>query len=116
MTDVFSNLILREAENLPHPHTFRYYFLTRTSSLRPGTNRLWCMRFICANIPLWDYCIQFQNLVSPFPNLRVIPKNIHFFINSHVKMLFSQCSREYVGEFSALRGYLLAKLIWDPHR
>lgn len=69
---------------------------------------------ICDNISLWDYCIQFRNLVSPFPNLRVIPKNIRFFVKNNVKMLFSQCNREYEGEFSALRGYLLAKCMWDP--
>ena len=69
---------------------------------------------ICQNISLWDYCIQFRNLVSPFPNLRVIPQNIRFFTEHNVKMLFSQSNREYEGEFSALRGYLLAKCMWDP--
>ena len=69
---------------------------------------------VCDNISLWDYCIQFRNLVSPFPNLRVIPQNIRFFLNHNVKMLFSQSNREYEGEFSALRGYLLAKCMWEP--
>ncbi len=69
---------------------------------------------ICDNITLWDYCIQFRNLVSPFPNLKVIPQNIRFFTNHKVKMLFSQANREYEGEFSALRGYLLAKCMWNP--
>ena len=69
---------------------------------------------VCDNISLWDYCIQFRNLVSPFPNLRVIPKNIRFFLDHNVKMLFSQSNREYEGEFSALRGYLLAKCMWEP--
>ena len=69
---------------------------------------------ICDNISLWDYCIQFRNLVSPFPNLRVIPQNIRFFVKHNVKMLFSQSNREYEGEFSALRGYLLAKCMWNP--
>ena len=69
---------------------------------------------ICHNISLWDYCIQFRNLVSPFPNLRVIPQNIRFFVEHNVKMLFSQSNREYEGEFSALRGYLLAKCMWNP--
>lgn len=70
---------------------------------------------ICPNISLWDYCIQFRNLVAPFPNLRVIPENLKFFTNNNVKMLFSQCNREYEGEFAALRGYLLAKLMWNPN-
>lgn len=69
---------------------------------------------ICENISLWDYCVQFRNLVSPFPNLRVIPDNIRFFAKHNVKMLFSQSNREYEGEFSALRGYLLAKCMWNP--
>ena len=69
---------------------------------------------ICDNISLWDYCIQFRNLVSPFPNLRVIPENIRFFVNHNVKLLFSQANREYEGEFAALRGYLLAKCMWEP--
>lgn len=69
---------------------------------------------ICDNITLWDYCIQFRNLVSPFPNLKVIPANIRFFTDHKVKMLFSQANREYEGEFSALRGYLLAKCMWNP--
>lgn len=69
---------------------------------------------ICDNISLWDYCVQFRNLVSPFPNLRVIPQNIRFFAKHNVKMLFSQSNREYEGEFSALRGYLLAKCMWNP--
>mgnify|MGYP004519443181 CR=1 FL=1 len=69
---------------------------------------------ICPSISLWDYCIEFRNLVSPFPNLRVIPQNIRFFAKHHVTMLFSQGNREYEGEFSALRGYLLAKCMWQP--
>lgn len=51
---------------------------------------------------------------TPFPNLRVIPENIRFFTRHNVKMLFSQSNREYEGEFAALRGYLLAKCMWEP--
>lgn len=69
---------------------------------------------ICQNVFLWDYCIQFRNLVSPFPNLRVLGPNIRFFLRSNVRSLFSQCNREFGGEFHELRGYLLAKLMWDP--
>ena len=77
-------------------------------------DELFAWKEICTNISLWDYCIQFRNLESPFPNLRVIPQNLRFFVNNNVKMLFSQCNREYEGEFAALRGYLLAKLMWNP--
>lgn len=70
---------------------------------------------ICSNVFLWDYCIQFRNLVSPFPNLRVLGPNIRFFVENNVRSLFSQCNREIGGEFHELRGYLLAKLMWDPY-
>ncbi len=69
---------------------------------------------ICENVFLWDYCIQFRNLVSPFPNLRVLGPNIRFFTQNNVRSLFSQCNREIGGEFHELRGYMLAKLMWNP--
>lgn len=81
---------------------------------RDSREELLAWEEVCPHISLWDYCIQFRNLVSPFPNLRVIPQNIRFFIDHNVKMLFSQSNREYEGEFAALRGYLLAKCMWDP--
>lgn len=69
---------------------------------------------ICGNVFLWDYNIQFANLVSPFPNLHTLGPNIRFFAANHVRALFSQCNREIGGEFAGLRGYLLSKLLWDP--
>ncbi len=70
---------------------------------------------ICENVFLWDYCIQFRSLVSPFPNLRTLAPNIKFFVENNVRALFSQCNRDISGEFSELRGYMLAKLMWDPY-
>lgn len=70
---------------------------------------------ISENVSLWDYNIQFRNLVSPFPNLRTLAPNMQFFVKNNLKLLFSQCNREIGGEFSELRGYLLAKLAWDPY-
>lgn len=78
-------------------------------------NELLAWKEICKNVFLWDYCIQFRNLVSPFPNLRVLKPNIRFFVKNNVRSLFSQSNREYGGEFSELRGYMLSKLMWDPY-
>ena len=69
---------------------------------------------ICENISLWDYNIQFANLVSPFPNLRTLGPNMRYFVKNNLKLLFSQCNREIGGEFHELRGYMLAKLAWNP--
>ena len=52
---------------------------------------------ICDNILIWDYVIQFANLVSPFPNLRVLQPNIRYFVDNHSVAMFQQGNRE-VGE------------------
>jgi hypothetical protein len=66
------------------------------------------------NIILWDYVIQFKNLLAPFPNLRTLQPNIRYFKTRNVTALFEQGNREIGGEFAELRAYLLAKLVWDP--
>ncbi len=72
-------------------------------------------RKYCGNIFLWDYDIQFSNLISPFPNLRVLAPNMRFFYESNVRSIFNQANRDKKGEFWALRGYMLAKLSWNPY-
>ena len=67
------------------------------------------------NIFLWDYVIQFRNLVSPFPNLRVLQPNIQFFVRSGVTAIYEQGVGSKLGEFCELRNYLLCKLLWNPY-
>jgi hypothetical protein len=67
------------------------------------------------NILLWDYVIQFRNLVSPFPNLRVLQSNIQFFVENGITSVFEQGLSELHGEFAELRAYLIAKLLWNPY-
>jgi hypothetical protein len=66
------------------------------------------------NILMWDYVVQFRNLVSPFPNLRVLQPNIKFFVKNNVRMMFQQGCGGNIGEFSELRAYIIAKLLWNP--
>jgi hypothetical protein len=66
------------------------------------------------NIFLWDYVVQFRNYCDPFPNLRVLQPNIQFFLDNKVPMVFEQGSGTARSEFHELRGYLLAKLLWNP--
>jgi hypothetical protein len=67
------------------------------------------------NIFLWDYVIQFRNLVSPFPNLRVLQPNIRFFVENGITSVFEQGLGQMHGEFAELRAYLIAKLLWNPY-
>lgn len=67
------------------------------------------------NILMWDYVVQFRNLISPFPNLRVLQPNIQFFVKNNVRMMFQQGCGGNIGEFSELRAYIIAKLLWNPN-
>ena len=70
---------------------------------------------ICDNLVIYQYVVQFQDLVSPFPNLRVLQPNIQYCVEYSTKGLFLQGNRELGGEFAELRAYLLAKLAWNPY-
>ncbi|MCK5820663.1 MAG: DUF4838 domain-containing protein [Bacteroidales bacterium] len=69
---------------------------------------------ITDDILLWDYVIQFENLVSPFPNFHVLKPNLQYFVENSADKHFQQGNREVGGEFAELRGYLISKLLWNP--
>ena len=71
---------------------------------------------LTSNLLVWDYVIQFENLVSPFPNLRVLQPNIQYFADQGVTAMFQQGNRETGGEWASLRSYMIAKLLWDPRQ
>lgn len=70
---------------------------------------------IADDIIVWDYTIQFNHLVSPFPNLHVLKPNIRFFVDNGVTAMFEQGNSEVGGEFAELRTYMLSKLLWNPN-
>lgn len=62
---------------------------------------------------LWDYTVQFSNYMSPFPNFESFQGNYKLFKKNKVKGLFVQGYSDISGDFSELRQYLLAKLMWN---
>ncbi len=70
---------------------------------------------ISSNIFLWDYTINFNHSISPFPNLHILQPNIQFFTKNHVNALFEQSNSTTGYEFSELKVYLLSKLMWNPN-
>lgn len=64
---------------------------------------------------IWDYCINFDNMVEPFPNLHILQKNIQLFKKYHASMLFEQSSNSLGTDMSELRTYLISKLMWNPN-
>ncbi len=69
---------------------------------------------IANDIIVWDYVIQFTNLVSPFPNFQVLQPNMKFFSDNGATAMFEQGNGDGGGEFAELRSYIISKLMWNP--
>lgn len=82
-----------------------------SNSFRKDTED-WCQ--LTDNIFMWDYVVQFRNLLSTFPNLRVLQPNIQYFRDHGIQMMFQQGSGGLVSEFVELRTYIISKLLWNP--
>ncbi|MGL2993943.1 DUF4838 domain-containing protein [Flavobacterium sp. TSSA_36] len=65
------------------------------------------------NLLVWDYTVQFSNYLSPFPNLSYFEDNYKTFKKNKVKGVFAQGYADVPGDFTELRQYLLAKLLWN---
>ena len=64
---------------------------------------------------LWDYTVNFHNYPAPFANVPTLQENIRFFRDHGVKHLFEQGNdRGRHGYFAELKGWLLAKWMWNP--
>jgi len=77
-----------------------------------------------AQLYVWDYTTCFKFYPQLYPNLHVLADNLQFFVENGVRGVYEQgydtggvevlpgsCS----GEFGELRGYMLAKLLWNPY-
>ena len=69
---------------------------------------------ISDNIFLWDYGINFDNMVAPFPNFPILKPNMELFRDHHVTMHFAQIGSAYGTDFSEMRSWIVAKLMWNP--
>lgn len=69
---------------------------------------------ISDNIFVWDYGINFDNMVAPFPNFPILRPNIELFLKHHATMHFSQIGGSYGGDFSEMRTWVVSKLMWNP--
>ena len=69
---------------------------------------------ISKNIYLWDYTVNFSHNITPFPNLHTLQPNIQFFTKNSVNAHFQQTNASIGHEFSELKAYLIARLLWNP--
>ena len=71
---------------------------------------------ISDNIFLWDYGINFDGYLTPFPNFHTLQKNIRLYKENDVTMYFAQVNGSLGSDFPELRSYMLSKLMWDPYQ
>jgi len=70
---------------------------------------------ICNRLYIWDYVINYNHSVMPFPNLRVLRPNIRFFIDNGVTGVYEEaCYFSPSSELAELRTWILAKTLWKP--
>ena len=70
---------------------------------------------ISDNIFVWDYGINFDNMIVPFPNFHILQKNLQLFKKNHATMVFEQVNGQRGTDFAEMRAYMLGKLMWNPH-
>ena len=68
---------------------------------------------VCDNLFIWDYTVNFHNLLLPYPNFSVQQSNLEFYKQNNVTGVFHQGSREQGDELACLRSYVLARQLWD---
>lgn len=88
--------------------------LTENASGRHFVKALEGWSRISDQLFIWDYGINFDNYLSPFPNFHILQDNIRLFHQHHAKMHFSQIAGSRGGDFAELRTYLVSKLMWNP--
>lgn len=88
--------------------------LTENESGREFTAALEAWGKITKNLFVWDYGINFDNYLAPFPNFHILQDNIRLFKKNNTSMHFSQIAGSRGGDFAELRTYMVAKLMWNP--
>lgn len=68
---------------------------------------------VCNSILIWDYVVDFEELLMPYPNFDVQKDNHDFYLENNVKAIFHQGSREHTNELACLRSYVLSRQMWD---
>lgn len=61
----------------------------------------------------WDYICNYNNTLSPFPNLPILQPNLQYMKTRGIKKVFLNGIGNQKGEFSELKSYIVSKLLWN---
>lgn len=66
---------------------------------------------------VWDYVTNFSHYPLPMPNMKVVERNLEFFVEMGVEGVFLQGAYQSPGSArGAMRSWVWAKKLWDPSR
>ncbi|MDR1680995.1 MAG: DUF4838 domain-containing protein [Prevotellaceae bacterium] len=88
--------------------------LTENASGREFVEAIEGWSRISDNIFVWDYGINFDNYLVPFPNFHILADNIRLFKKNNATMHFSQIAGVRGGDFAEMRTWIVSKLMWNP--
>ena len=70
---------------------------------------------LAPHLYIWDYVVNFNHYIMPFPNFKALQANIQTFRENHSIGIMEQAAYQgRGGEFAELRAYLISKLLWNP--
>lgn len=92
---------------------YREVTLTENPSGQEFVKEMEAWSKITNNIYVWDYGINFDNYVAPFPNFHILQPNMKLFKKNGATRHFSQIAGSKGGDFSELRSYIVSKLLWN---
>ena len=70
---------------------------------------------LAGNLRIWDYYADFCDYQMPFPDVLSIRENLRFYRDNSVRQMFAQGNHNSAyADFSALKTWLLGKLMWNP--
>ena len=86
---------------------------------KPYIERLEQWKKIAKRVTIWDYYTQFAKYLMPYPNFETIKHDVKFYADHGVIGLFAQGNNvpdEGRGEFTELRAWVFAQLMWNPEQ
>jgi hypothetical protein len=86
-------------------------------SHKPFIERLEAWHKITERITIWDYFTNYSRYLMPYPNFERMKNDVRYYADFGCVGLFAQGSNvpdNGGGEFSSLRAWVFAQLMWDP--
>lgn len=66
-----------------------------------------------SDIFAWDYICNYNNTLSPFPNIPILQPNLQYMKAHGINKVFLNGIGNQKGEFSELKSYIVSKLLWN---